>query len=133
VRADLTELLTNEILARAPWVTEASLFGSFVRDEMQPNSDLDLALISPSGKAAKLGVIIEDLSDATVRRFGNPIDAVIGRGSIQISRVRRIFSKRSARRARWRLTPDNFVSSSPTRTPSNTNHAAPPPRRRPTR
>jgi predicted nucleotidyltransferase len=83
VRTDLTDFLTNEILASAPWVSEASLFGSFVRDEMQPTSDLDLALISPPGKAAKLGSIIEDLSDATVHRFGNPIHAVIGRGSIQ--------------------------------------------------
>ena len=83
VRTDLRELLTNEILARAPWVTEASFFGSFVRDEMLPNSDLDLALISPPGKAAKLGSIIEDLSDATIQRFGNPIHAVVGRDSIQ--------------------------------------------------
>ena len=83
VRTDLTDLLTNEILAKAPWVTEASLFGSFVRNEMLPNSDLDLALISPSGKAAKLGVILEDLSNATVQRFGNPIHAVVGHDSIQ--------------------------------------------------
>ncbi len=83
LRTDLTELLTNEILARAPSVTEASLFGSFVRDEMLPNSDLDLALISPPGKAAKLGSIIEDLSSATIQRFGNPIHAVVGRDSIQ--------------------------------------------------
>lgn len=50
---------------------------------MLPNSDLDLALISPPGKAAKLGAIIEDLSYATVQRFGNPIHTVVGRDSIQ--------------------------------------------------
>jgi|SoimicmetaTmtHAB_FD_contig_31_27140811_length_1026_multi_3_in_0_out_0_1 predicted nucleotidyltransferase len=83
VRKDLRELLTSELLGKAPWLTEASLFGSFVRDEMRPDSDLDLALISPPGKASKLGSIIENLGDMTVQRFGNPINAVVGRDSIQ--------------------------------------------------
>ena len=83
VRIDLRELLTDGILARAPWVTEASLFGSYARDEMRPDSDLDLAIISPPGKTSKLGSIIEDLSDETVQRFGNPIHAVVGRDSVQ--------------------------------------------------
>lgn len=83
VRADLIDLLRGELVEKAPWVTEASLFGSFARDDMRPDSDLDLALISPASKATKLGSVIEDLSTTTVQRFGNPINAVIGRDSIR--------------------------------------------------
>lgn len=83
IRLDLIELLSGEIHTRAPWVTEASLFGSFAREEMRPDSDLDLALVAPASKANRLRTIVEDLSTTTVQRFGNPINAVIGHGSVQ--------------------------------------------------
>ena len=83
IRIDLIALLANEIASRAPWVAEASLFGSFTRDEMRPDSDLDLALIAPPSKANRLRTIVEDLSTMTVQRFGNPIHVILGRDSIQ--------------------------------------------------
>ena len=83
IRSDFIELLRGEIHTRAPWVTEASLFGSFAREEMRPDSDLDLALVAPPSKADRLRTIVEDLSTTTVQRFGNPSNVVIGRDSIQ--------------------------------------------------
>ena len=80
---ELVDLLTEEIGSRAPWVTEATLFGSFVRSEMRPDSDIDLALICPPGKTSRLKQEMERLSEATVARFGNPVNAVIGTGSVQ--------------------------------------------------
>lgn len=64
-------------------MTEASLFGSFVRSEMRPYSDLDLALICPKSKSPRLSELIDQLSEATTATFGNPVSPLIGTGSIQ--------------------------------------------------
>jgi len=83
VQAELTDLLRNTLREEAPWVSEASLFGSFARAEMRPDSDIDLAVISLPRKAAKLGAVAETLSETAVQRFGNPLHVVVGHGSIQ--------------------------------------------------
>ena len=83
VQDDLMDVLRDALFAEAPWVTEASLFGSFVRGEMRPDSDIDLALISPARRAVKLVSVIDSISDMTVMRYGNPVHAVIGRDSIK--------------------------------------------------
>ncbi|MGZ5297100.1 MAG: nucleotidyltransferase domain-containing protein [Actinomycetota bacterium] len=80
---ELVDTLRTEIGTRAPWVTEAIVFGSFVRSEMRPDSDLDLALICPLGKVVRLMQEMENLSDTTVARFGNPVSAIVGTGSVQ--------------------------------------------------
>lgn len=83
VQDELMDMLRGALFAEAPWVTEGSLFGSFVQEEMRPDSDIDLALISPARKAVKLASVVEAISDMTVQRYGNPVNAVIGRGSIK--------------------------------------------------
>ena len=83
VQDDLMDMLRDALFAEAPWVKEASLFGSFVRGEMRPDSDIDLALISPARRAVKLASVVDSISEMTVQRYGNPVHAVIGRDSIK--------------------------------------------------
>ena len=80
---DLMDVLRDALFAEAPWLTEASLFGSFARGEMRPDSDIDLALISPARRAVKLATVVDSISEMTVQRYGNPVHAVIGRDSIK--------------------------------------------------
>jgi predicted nucleotidyltransferase len=70
--------LAREISSRASWVDEAYLFGSAVRADMRPDSDLDVALISSSKRANRIQVVMEELSDLSASRFGNRIQATIG-------------------------------------------------------
>lgn len=70
--------LAQEISHRASWVDEAYLFGSAVRDDMRPDSDLDVALISSSKRADRLLVVMDELSDQSASRFGNRIQTTIG-------------------------------------------------------
>jgi predicted nucleotidyltransferase len=80
---ELVDTLRAEIGTRAPWVTEAIVFGSFVRSEMRPDSDIDLALICLPGKVTRVKQEMETISEATVTKFGNPLSAIIGTGSVQ--------------------------------------------------
>ena len=70
--------LAMEISGRASWVDEAYLFGSAVRGDMRPDSDLDVALISSSKRANRLQDVMDELSDLSATRFGNRIQATIG-------------------------------------------------------
>jgi predicted nucleotidyltransferase len=72
------DFLAEEIPHRASWVDEAYLFGSAVRDDMRPDSDLDVALISSSRRAGKLHDLMDELSDLSASKFGNRIQATIG-------------------------------------------------------
>lgn len=80
---EVVGVITQALREDATWVTEASLFGSFVRSEMRPDSDLDLALICPKAKSSRLRQIVDQLSEETGARFGNPVSPLIGAGSIQ--------------------------------------------------
>ena len=78
LRQDVITFVADELGTRAPWVKEAYLFGSAVRGEMRPDSDLDIAVISTPGKATRLASIMEDVGQDTADRFGNRVQAVIG-------------------------------------------------------
>jgi len=78
VREDLLAFLTSEIVERAPWVTAAYVFGSVARGDMQPDSDIDVALICPRNRTATAKKAMESLGERTVERFGNPVSAVVG-------------------------------------------------------
>jgi predicted nucleotidyltransferase len=74
----LLGFLAEETTQRAPWVDEAYLFGSAVRGDMRPDSDVDVALISSSKRAERLNVVMDELSDLAASIFGNRIQATIG-------------------------------------------------------
>lgn len=77
-RDELAAFLVDEIGQRAPWVTAAYLFGSAARDDMQPDSDIDLALICPRNRVASTKKTMASLAEDTVQRYGNRLSAVIG-------------------------------------------------------
>ena len=78
IQQELETFMRDEIAARAPWVQEAYLFGSAVTGGMQPDSDIDLALICPTRKKDRLATLMEELSEETKLRFGNPLGVSIG-------------------------------------------------------
>jgi predicted nucleotidyltransferase len=88
LRQDLIGYLTDELRTRAPWVREAFVFGSAAKGEMRPDSDLDVAIITTSGRARKLASIMEELGEATTDRFGNRIQAVVGTQPIEVLAAR---------------------------------------------
>lgn len=77
-RRELLTLLRVEIHAKADWVTAAYLFGSAGREDMQADSDIDIALICPRHRLAQTRRVLEDLADLTNERFGNGIHGVVG-------------------------------------------------------
>lgn len=78
LQRDVLAFLANEVGRRAPWVKEAYLFGSAASGEMRPDSDLDVGVICPPGRAVKLASIMDDLGQATAASFGNRMQATIG-------------------------------------------------------
>ena len=78
IQRDVLGFLADEIGIRAPWTKEAYLFGSAVKGEMRPDSDLDIAIICPPRRAAKLAAIVEELGESASAKFGNRVSAVIG-------------------------------------------------------
>jgi len=75
--------LADSIRETAPWVDAAYLFGSAVREDMKPQSDLDVALLCPARKESQLRAMMEKLGDDTAERFGNRLHAVIGTRSLE--------------------------------------------------
>ncbi len=88
LRQQLIDYLTDELRVRAPWVREAFVFGSAATGEMRPDSDLDVALITTSGRARKLASIMEELGEDTTALFGNRIQAVIGIQPVEVLAAR---------------------------------------------
>jgi predicted nucleotidyltransferase len=80
---EVKAFLVEKIHERAKWVSEAYLFGSAVRGEMKPESDLDVAVICPSARhIPKTEQSLEEVSDLTHERYGNRVNAVVGARSL---------------------------------------------------
>ena len=79
---EVLDYLAREIRTRADWVSDAFLFGSAARGDMQVDSDFDVALICPARKVAQAEHLLEELSTRTARRFGNRVHGVVGTGSV---------------------------------------------------
>jgi predicted nucleotidyltransferase len=80
LRSEVTAFLADEIRQHAPSVSAVYLFGSAARDEMAPDSDIDIdiAVICPKNKVASTKRAIEPLAELTAERFGNRIEVVVG-------------------------------------------------------
>lgn len=70
-REELVTFLRDALQARRTEVNAAVLFGSFVRGEMEPDSDIDLVVVVRKGRIEQAIPLIEALSDQVRRRFGN--------------------------------------------------------------
>jgi predicted nucleotidyltransferase len=77
-RADVVRSLSSELRERVPWVRSAYLFGSAARGDMEPDSDLDVALIVPREEVERTKSLSSDLRALVVDRFGNQINVVVG-------------------------------------------------------
>jgi predicted nucleotidyltransferase len=77
IRGELASFLRDELLARTDKVEWATLFGSIVRGESTPTSDIDLAVSCTGADASEVEKALDDLSDATRRRFGNRVSPSI--------------------------------------------------------
>lgn len=77
VKEGLASFLRKELLTRTDKVEWATLFGSIVRGESTPNSDIDLAVSCALDDASEVEKALNDLSDATRRRFGNHVSPLI--------------------------------------------------------
>jgi predicted nucleotidyltransferase len=85
---DVIDYLAREIRTHADWVSDAYLFGSAARGDMQVDSDLDVALISPARKVVQTQSLLEELSAQTAEKFGNRIHAVVGtRPIVELARA----------------------------------------------
>jgi predicted nucleotidyltransferase len=83
LRPRVKAFLAEAIQKGAPWVSAAYLFGSAVRDDMTPGSDLDVALICPRSKVQRLQRLMDGLGEETAARFGNRLNVVIGTRPIE--------------------------------------------------
>jgi predicted nucleotidyltransferase/DNA-binding transcriptional ArsR family regulator len=80
---EVKSFLAQEMQTRATWISAAYLFGSAVRGDMKPGSDLDVAVICSSAKyVAKTEQIMEEVSDLARERYGNRVNAVVGARSL---------------------------------------------------
>jgi DNA-binding transcriptional ArsR family regulator len=77
-RQDLIEFLSEAIPEAAPSVERAFLYGSVVAGGMAPDSDVDLAVVSPSGQEASVEVALEEVAEAVRNRYGNRLSVLMG-------------------------------------------------------
>ena len=85
---EFTAFTAGEIKKKAPMVSAAYLFGSAVRGQMSPASDIDLAVIvSHPAEAGPAEVALARVADAVRVRYGNRLDVTIG--SSPIDQLRR--------------------------------------------
>ena len=64
-------------------VTDVRLFGSAAREEMRPDSDVDLAIVTSRGRRAQVLEATSDLHDQVRRRFGVRPSFLVGEVSVE--------------------------------------------------
>lgn len=77
IRKELPSFLREELLGRTNRVEWATLFGSIVWGESTPTSDIDVAVSCTRADVSEVERALDDLSDATRRRFGNRVSPLI--------------------------------------------------------
>jgi predicted nucleotidyltransferase len=70
--------VADQIAQHAPWVSAAYLFGSVVRADMDPDSDIDVAVICSSARVPDTEDAMEAIGERTAERFGNRVNAIVG-------------------------------------------------------
>jgi predicted nucleotidyltransferase len=77
-RDEVIAFVTDQIADQAPWVSAAYLFGSVVSGDMEPGSDIDVAVICPSARVADTEDAMDAIGKRTAERFGNRVNAIVG-------------------------------------------------------
>lgn len=73
------EKLTSQVVpVLKPYVRRISVFGSYVRGEETPESDIDILVqLRPSDQRPRLGLKFFGLQDELARRIGRAVDLVV--------------------------------------------------------
>lgn len=77
LRGELVAFLCREITRHTHAVSAAYLFGSAVGNEMAAASDIDVAIVCPTGKEEDVEAAMEPVATAVRNRFGNHLNAII--------------------------------------------------------
>jgi DNA-binding transcriptional ArsR family regulator len=77
VQEELASFLREELISRTDKVEWATIFGSIVWGGSTPTSDIDLAVSCSSADASEVEDVLNDLSDASRRQFGNHVSPLI--------------------------------------------------------
>lgn len=77
LRDELVSFLRREIRQDAHPVSEAFLFGSVVRTETAPTSDIDVAVLCSADAADAVIDGMDRVAEAVRRRFGNPLSVIV--------------------------------------------------------
>jgi len=78
VRDEVVAFLADQIGKTASWVSAAYLFGSAARDDMAPDSDIDIAVICPGNRVSSTERAMEAMAEIAAVRFGNRVSAIVG-------------------------------------------------------
>jgi predicted nucleotidyltransferase len=77
LREELASFLRDEINRIPASISAAILFGSFVRAEMTPDSDIDIAVFGEPEKVDTVTAAMHEVGEAVRRRFGNRLSVVV--------------------------------------------------------
>jgi predicted nucleotidyltransferase len=77
IRNELVSFLRDEIMRIRDSVGAAILFGSAVRGEMTPTSDIDIAVFCEPETVEPVTAAMQEVGEAVRRRFGNRLSAVV--------------------------------------------------------
>lgn len=77
IRDELVSFLRDKILRIPDSVSAAILFGSAIRAEMTPNSDIDIAVFCDSEKVESVTTAMSEVGEAVRERFGNRLSVVV--------------------------------------------------------
>jgi predicted nucleotidyltransferase/alkylated DNA nucleotide flippase Atl1 len=81
----LISFLSKE-LGKKETIAAAFLFGSAARGDMEPSSDLDLAIVARARDARHIEEAVSQLGETVRKKFGNRLNVIIGTGSLRALR-----------------------------------------------
>jgi predicted nucleotidyltransferase len=80
---EASAFIADRLAELAPWVSAAYLFGSSVRGDADPGSDLDVGVICPQARVSDTEDAMEEIGERTAERFGNRVSAIVGSRPIE--------------------------------------------------
>ncbi|MFA5891065.1 MAG: MarR family transcriptional regulator [Actinomycetota bacterium] len=86
---DLTTFLRTRLSRTKHGVRDAFIFGSAARGDMQPSSDIDLAVIAEKARGEDVRGVLDQIAPLVRARFGNQLNVIVVEGEPDSPRGRR--------------------------------------------
>lgn len=83
LREELIAFLHEHIRRKQSLIRSAYLFGSAIRDDMEPSSDIDLAVIAAPRRAGEAIEALGEITELVRTRFGNRLNPIVGTGTLE--------------------------------------------------